>query len=285
MRHSGWVMNSRFFSACSRVRSASSLEELRSTSSRDRPSACSSSAASPPLPRSGRSACLIRHSRSASLGGHRQVRRGRRCSISSSIARSPSSATKRGPTSARPSLMYASGVLISWIDASTRPCSRTSRCSFDACSRWWPGKRLVGHGADELVGAHGQVRVDLDPRTQVAVVPVVGRPRLVGDDADRRVTRRRVPRRLACAARRSSSASQSRTAGRRSAGTVSAFVACLEPRRGLAAAGQQLVQLATSSTRTPRAACARAAHRSSARPRRRSRSARRRASGRASPAR
>ncbi len=46
------------------------------------------------------------------------------------------------------------------------------------------GERLMGHRARELIGAHWQIRVDLDARLQVAVIPVVGGPRLAADHAD-----------------------------------------------------------------------------------------------------
>ena len=43
------------------------------------------------------------------------------------------------PSSARPSLMRHSGVLMVRTLASTRPRAPTRSASFQACSRWWPG--------------------------------------------------------------------------------------------------------------------------------------------------
>ena len=46
------------------------------------------------------------------------------------------------------------------------------------------GERLVGHRVNEVGGANGQIRVDVDPRAEATVVPVVARPWLVRDEAD-----------------------------------------------------------------------------------------------------
>ena len=59
-------------------------------------------------------------------------------------------AANPAPTSASPSLIRHSGVLISRIDASSRPPRSTRSASFQACSRWWPGIRLVGDDVDEV---------------------------------------------------------------------------------------------------------------------------------------
>src|SRR5687768_15218433 len=47
------------------------------------------------------------------------------------------------------------------------------------------GKRLVGKRVRERMGARWQIRIELDARAQLAVVPVVSRPRLIGDQAER----------------------------------------------------------------------------------------------------
>ncbi len=104
-------------------------------------------------PRRGGGARRCRRSRPGSRGGPRSRRRARRSrgSAAGSVGARrgrparrarrggprarPAGATNRTPRSARPSLIRHSGVLMSRIDDSRRPCRSTSSASFQACSR------------------------------------------------------------------------------------------------------------------------------------------------------
>ena len=83
--------------------------------------------------------------------------------------------------------MRHSGVLMSRIEDSRRPCVSTRSASFQACSRWWPGYASWATSADQVRGPDREVGVDVDARAAAAIEPVVGGPRLAGHQRDPQV--------------------------------------------------------------------------------------------------
>ena len=156
-------------------------------------------------------------------------------------ARSSGATAKRAPRLARPSLIRHSGVLISRIDDSSRPCRSTRSASFQACSRWWPGIGLVGDRRRQPRGAHRQVGVDVDPRAASAVEPVVGAPRLAGHERHPQVLAVRQPERLG--RRRPEPPDQPVDDGRQALDRdLEALVPGRQPRVQRALPGEQLVE-------------------------------------------